>query len=197
MKLTEDSSSLAEHKLLVLYILNKVGKPINQKALLELVTSITELNYFYFQQFLLDLIDNKYVITYRKDEEIMYDITPEGKRAIELTADMIPGILTLGIDNHLKENLETIEDKFSISSDYTPVDENHFTVKCKIIENDNIMFEIQTFAGSKEQAKSIVDNWNNRASEIYPKILELLSENKEEIDNKKDKKKLKKKKGKK
>jgi len=146
---------------------------------------------------LLDLIDNKYVITYRKDEEIMYDITPEGKRAIELTADMIPGILTLGIDNHLKENLETIEDKFSISSDYTPVDENHFTVKCKIIENDNIMFEIQTFAGSKEQAKSIVDNWNNRASEIYPKILELLSENKEETDNKKDKKKLKKKKGKK
>jgi len=37
------------------------------------------------------------------------------------------------------------------------------------------MFEIQTFAGSKEQAKSIVDNWNNRAEEIYPKILELLT----------------------
>jgi len=62
MKLAEDSSSLAEHKLLVLYILNKIGKPISQKALLELITSITELNYFYFQQFLLDLIENKYVI---------------------------------------------------------------------------------------------------------------------------------------
>ena len=174
MKLTEDSSSLAEHKLLVLYILNKIGKPINQKALLELVTSITELNYFYFQQFLLDLIENKYVISYKKDDELLYNITPEGKRAIELTADMIPGILTL--DNHLKENLDDIEDKFSISSDYTPIDENHFTVKCKIVENNNIMFEIQTFAGSKEQAKSIVDNWNNKAEDIYPKILELLTE---------------------
>ena len=189
MKLTEDSSSLAEHKLLVLYILNKIGKPINQKALLELVTSITELNYFYFQQFLLDLIENKYVITYKKDDEIMYDITPEGKRAIELTADMIPGILTLGVDNQLKQNLEDIEDKFSVSSDYTPVDDNHFTVKCKIIENNNTLFEIQTFAGSKEQAKAIVDNWNNRATEIYPKILDLISEEPEDEIKEKPKKK--------
>ena len=38
------------------------------------------------------------------------------------------------------------------------------------------MFEVQTFAGSKEQAKTIVDNWNNNATEIYPKILALLTE---------------------
>lgn len=176
MKLAEDSSSLAEHKLLVLYILNKIGKPINQKALLELITSITELNYFYFQQFLLDLIENNYVISYEKDEEQLYDITPEGKRAIELTADMIPGILKLQVDNNLKENLDNIEDKYSISSDFTPIDENHFTVKCKIVENNNIMFELQTFAGSKEQAKSIVDNWNNKAEKIYPQILKILTE---------------------
>ena len=48
--------------------------------------------------------------------------------------------------------------------------------KCKIVENNNIVFEIQTFAGSKEQAKAIVDNWNNKAEDIYPKILELLTE---------------------
>ena len=176
MKLTEDSSSLAEHKLLVLYILNKIGKPINQKALLELITSITDLNYFYFQQFLLDLIENNYCLSYEKDNELLYNITPEGKRAIELTSDMIPGILKLQVDNNLKESLDDIEDKYSISSDFTPIDENHFTVKCKIVENNNIMFELQTFAGSKEQAKSIVDNWNNNAEEIYPKILKILTE---------------------
>ena len=61
---------------------------------------------------------------------------------------------------------------------YREIDDNHFTVKCKIIENNNIMFEVQTFAGSKEQAKTIVDNWNNNAEDIYPKILELLTEKK-------------------
>jgi len=180
MKLEVDNSTLAENKLLVLYILNKVGKPISQKALLELIVSITEMNYFYFQQFLLDLIENKYVISYEKDEEVIYMITPEGKRAIELTSDMIPGILTLKVDNSLKDNLDDIEDKLSISSDFIPIDDNHFTVKCKVIENNTIMFEVQTFAGSKEQAKNIVDNWNNNATEIYPKILSLLTETKKE-----------------
>lgn len=175
MKLAEDNSTLAENKLLVLYILNKIGKPISQKALLELIVSITELNYFYFQQFLLDLIENNYVIEYEKDEEQLYKITLEGKRAIELTADMIPGILKLQVDNNLKENLEEIEEKFSVSADYIPTDENHFIVKCKIVENNNTMFELQTFAGSKEQAKIIVDNWNNNAEEIYPEILNLLT----------------------
>ena len=88
---------------------------------------------------------------------------------------MIPGILKLQVDNNLKENLDSIEDKYSVSSDYTPIDENHFTVKCKIVENNNIMFETQIYTGSKEQAKTIVDNWNNNAEEIYPKILELLT----------------------
>lgn len=175
MKLNEDSEILAENKVLLLYILNKLDKPIDNDNLLKLTLSIKEMNYFYFQQFLLDLIENKYVISYKKDDELLYSITPEGKRAIELTADMIPGILTLQVDNHLKESLEDIEDKFSVSSDYTPIDENHFTVKCKIVENNNIMFELQTFAGSKDQAKSIVDNWNTKAEEIYPKILELLT----------------------
>ena len=76
----------------------------------------------------------------------------------------------------MKKNLDNIEDKLSISSDFIPIDDNHFTVKCKIIENNNIVFEVQTFAGSKEQAKTIVDNWNNNAEELYPKILEILTQ---------------------
>ena len=88
---------------------------------------------------------------------------------------MIPGILKLQVDNDLKDFLDVIEDKYSISADYIPIDENHFTVKCKIVENNNILFEIQTFAGSKEQAKSIVDNWNTKAEKIYPEILEILT----------------------
>ena len=186
MKLATDNSTLAENKLLVLYILNKVGKPISHSALLELVDSIIGMNYFYFQQFLLDLIENKYVISYEKNKETLYMITPEGKRAIELTSDMIPGILTFKVDQSLKSNLVDIEDKLSITSDFIPIDDNHFTVKCKVIEDNNIMFEVQTFAGSKEQAKNIVDNWNSNATEIYPKILEILTK---KIDNEKNEKK--------
>ena len=87
MKLTEDSETLAENKVLILYILDKLNKPISNESLLKLVLSIQEMNYFYFQQFLLDLLDNQYIIGYTKDDKTMYKITDAGKETLNLTDD--------------------------------------------------------------------------------------------------------------
>ena len=64
MKLNSDEQTLAESKILLLYILSKVNKPISHNELLELVTSIVDMNYFYFEQFLLDLLEDNYIFTY-------------------------------------------------------------------------------------------------------------------------------------
>ena len=64
MKITSDSETLAENKVLILYILDIVNKPITNDALYSIVTSAIDLNYFYFQQFLLDLIDAKFIACY-------------------------------------------------------------------------------------------------------------------------------------
>ena len=173
MKLSSDNETLAENKVLILYILNKVNKPLSNNALLKLVISITDMNYFYFQQFLLDLIENKYIITYKK-EETLYEITDSGKEALELTQDIIPGILKFRIDSNFKENLDVIKDEFSITADFIPQSEKEYSVKCKLVENNKTLFEIQVFAGSHEQAKLITENWKNNASDIYPKLLEIL-----------------------
>ena len=175
MKLTESSETLAENRALILYILNKVSKPISNDALLKLVLSIESMNYFYFQQFLLDLLENKYIVNYMKDEESVYELTPEGKRVLELTSDLIPGIIKFRVDNDFKETLGHIENELSISADFTPESENSYTVKCKIVENSIILFELKTFAGSRQQAQAICDNWNSNAEAIYPKILKLLT----------------------
>ena len=76
MKLNSDDQTLAESKILILYILDKVGKPISHNELLELVISISDMNYFYFQQFLLDLIEDNYVVAQANEP-----LTEEGKFA--------------------------------------------------------------------------------------------------------------------
>ena len=60
VKLTSDNETLAEGKVIILYILNKLPNPVSNESLYKLVLSINDMNYFYFQQFLLDLINNKY-----------------------------------------------------------------------------------------------------------------------------------------
>ena len=105
MKLTSDSETLAEKKALILYILDKVAKPISNDALLKLTVSIDNMNYFYFQQFLLDLLENKYIINYTQDGETLYELTEEGKQALLLVKDIIPGITKFRVDNNFKETL--------------------------------------------------------------------------------------------
>ena len=66
MKLTSDNETLAEGKVIILYILNKLPNPVSNESLYKLVLSINDMNYFYFQQFLLDLINNKYIEFFNK-----------------------------------------------------------------------------------------------------------------------------------
>ena len=51
MKLSSDKDTMAELKALILYILYKINKPITNDEFLKLVLTITDINYFYFQQF--------------------------------------------------------------------------------------------------------------------------------------------------
>ena len=178
------NSSLAQDKVLILYILNTLKRDITESDLFKLISPINNMNYFYFKQILLDLVDSKLVGTYTKDEEnennqTLYKITSEGKNSLDLTIDVLPGLVKLHADTVFKNEISNIIDEESIVTEFIPENENSYTVKCKIIENNKTIFEVRTYAGSNEHAKLIADNWKNNASSIYPKILNLLTENKD------------------
>ena len=178
MKSNSDNTALAENKVLILYILEQINGEIIEDGLFKIISSINNVNYFYFKQVLTDLIDSKLVGTYTKDEEPLIRITSEGKNALSLTKEVLPGILKLKADNVFKQELLSIEEESSVIAEYTPKSENDYTIKCKIVENNETIFEVKTYAGSRERAKRIVDNWNKNAQEIYPNILNLLLNNK-------------------
>lgn len=175
MMLTSDDQTLAENKVLILYILNKVGKSISGDSLLNLVLAVTNMNYFYFQQFLLDLLDKKYISTYSNDNVNFYEITELGENTLSLTQDIVPGIIKLKVDANFKDELDSFENQHSVVAEYTPTSESDYTVTCKILDNSNTIFEVKTFAGSRNQAKEIVDNWNSNADKMYPAILDILT----------------------
>lgn len=174
MKINTDNETLAENKVLILYILDQTNKPITNDNLYKLVLTAIDMNYFYFQQFLLDLISTKFIISYKKENQIIYELTEHGKSTLDLTLDILPGIIKLKVDTNLKTILEDVEEEHSVIAEYTPKSENDYIINCKIMENNETVFEVKTFAYSREQAKDIVDNWKNNAEKIYPEILNLL-----------------------
>lgn len=98
-----------------------------------------------------------------------------GKISLELTIDVLPGLIKLKADTVLKNEFNNIANESSIITEYIPENEHSYTVKCKIVENNKTVFEVRTFAGSNENAKLISDNWKNNAYTIYPQILDLLN----------------------
>lgn len=172
MKLTSDNETLAEGKVIILYILNKLPNPISNEGLYKLVLSINDMNYFYFQQFLLDLTNNKYIEYFNNGIHTIYKITTLGKNVLELTEDILPGILKLKIDTELT----TAKTESAVIAEFTPRSENNYVVTCKILENNECCFELKATAPSREQAKKIVSNWENNSNEIYGKILSLLTQ---------------------
>ena len=99
---SDNTTTLAENKVLILYILNLIDGDIVQDGLFKIISSINNLNYFYFKQILTDLIDSKLVGVYTKEDEQVLRITSEGKNAYILTKDVMPGILKLKADSVFK-----------------------------------------------------------------------------------------------
>jgi len=170
----KNNNDLAENKVLILYLLTKINNGINKDGLFKIISSINDTNYFYFQQYLNDLIQTNLVTTYTKDDDSILQITSEGKNALLLTKDLLPGIVKLKADNLFKKELASIAEESSVIAEYIPKNENDYSVKCKIVENNETIFEVRTFAGSRDRAKKIADNWKNNASIIYPQILNML-----------------------
>ena len=173
MKSNSDKNNLAENKVLILYILNRLDKDITNDGLYKIISSVNGLNYFYFQQTLKDLVETN-LVGYTKDDDTVVKITSEGKNAFELTKDLLPGLIKLKADRIFEEELANIEEDSSVVAEFIPKNEDEYTVKCKIIENNETIFEVETYAGPRDRAKKICDNWNTNASQIYPKIIELL-----------------------
>lgn len=177
MSNSDNTTALAENKVLILYILNKISNGILEDGLYKIISSINDINYFYFKEVLTDLLDSKLVgIFTKEEEESVLRITTDGKNSLYLTLDILPGILKLKADNVFEEKFSSITDETSIIAEFIPRSENDYIIKCKVIEKNETIFEVKTFAGSRDRAKKIVDNWNKNASKIYPKILDILLE---------------------
>ena len=137
---------LAENKVLILYLLNKLQDGIKSDNLYKIVSSANNMNYFYFQELLTDLIESNFVGSFTKDEDTIVKITSDGQNTLALTKSLLSGIVKLKADTIFKKEISSIAEQSSIITEYIPKDEKNYTVKCKIVEKNETIFEVSTFA---------------------------------------------------
>ena len=107
----EQNQKLAEDKVLILYLLNKINNEIKNDNLYNIVSLSEDINYFYYQELITDLKNNNLIIFISQDDCNLLKLSSEGKQAYELTKSLLPGLLKLKADTVLKEQIPNIEEE--------------------------------------------------------------------------------------
>ncbi|MDP4180382.1 MAG: DUF4364 family protein [Bacillota bacterium] len=173
----EENQELAEKKLILLYVINKLNVPVSNIQITKIILENRFMNYFYFQQFLLDLCKQNLLSADSVEGKVYYNITDKGKETLNFFVNHIPLGVKTRIDEASSRIRKKIKNETSVTADYSPEHENEFLVTCKINEDDFSLINLKITAGTKSDARKICNNWNSFPQEIYSEIIELLLRN--------------------
>lgn len=176
----DDNRELAENKILLLYIIDKLNLPVTNTFITKVVLENSYMNYFFLQQFLSEMLIDEYLESKTEDSRSMYIITTKGKEVLNMFTDLLPIGLKKRIASTVREIRKNYRNETMIISDYTCENENEYVVKCKIKEDDFSLIDIKVTVGSKEEAINISNNWRAYADILYTEVLDSLIKNRKQ-----------------
>ncbi|PJI09663.1 MULTISPECIES: DUF4364 family protein [Clostridium] len=171
----EDTLELAENKLLLLYILHKLKFPISRNQFTEIILENNFMNYFILQQYITELISCDFVKITKKEDKHRLSITNKGSKVLTLFINRLGADKKDLIDKYIESNLHNIKNAISVTADYTIADKNSFIVDLKAMENEITLIDIKLNVVSNKQARELCSKWKSSSSELYNKIINLLT----------------------
>ncbi|MBC2582475.1 DUF4364 family protein [Clostridium sp. DJ247] len=170
----EDTLELAENKLLLLYIFNKINFPISNNQVTQIILENNFINYFTLQQYLSELVSSSFIRYTDESNTHRLVITDKGIKVLSLFQSRISASKIETIDNYLKSQIKNIRQEISVTADYTVENTNNFIVNLKTIENGSLLIDLKINVGSNQQAKDLCQRWKSNYSALYDKIIQLL-----------------------
>ncbi|NMB95354.1 MAG: DUF4364 family protein [Clostridiaceae bacterium] len=169
-----NNKKLAENKLILLYIIHKLDMPVSNLQLTKLIMENNLMNYFFSQQILNELCDDKLLSSEVIDNKTFYSITDTGEKTLGYLSDLILPVDKEKIDIVMNSSKKKIRNETRITADFIPESENKYIVKCCVLEDNFTLIELTLAVGSRNDAKTICDNWKTHAQNIYPEIIKSL-----------------------
>ncbi len=169
---TDNTEELAQNKLLILYIIKKASYDFSKEALTEFILSKDYMNYFLFQQYMLELSESHFIeIDNSYEENIL--LLEKGDLALDLFETKVPQALKDELDEVFKVEEAVKKKESQIVSEYFEKENNQYTVNLKLIENEETLFSLYLNVASASQAESICNTWKADPDKIYQGIVNM------------------------
>lgn len=171
----ENESNIFDNKIIVLYILNNSSKPLSIDQIIKLCEEFDDITYFDIYSYIQELKKNKFIDETLENSTMTYFATELGKNTLKELVELIPGVNIHNIKKSFNKNMIEVKRDFSVDTSIHPLKDDKFKVSCYIKEGNDELINISVYATSKDQAKNISRNWNEKFETIYSTLLDFLT----------------------
>ena len=174
--MSESMSQLAENKLILLYLINKMSMPLSNSDISLFALEKDYMDYFQLQQYLSELVDSNFLEVTKENNSLLYTLTDDGLDVISYFIDHISDQHKNEINVFVNENKGRIRAEYDVTANFFPEINNDFLVKCGICESDGTsLMEISVLVPTRQQAQSICYNWKRNVNNVYSSIMSALT----------------------
>lgn len=168
----ENNEQYTANKILILFVLEKLGIKITDNALSAIMLGPGLVNYFTVQECREDLI-YKDCIKRELDSNgsVLYSITEKGSEKLGQMKYMLSGGLGARYEAYIEENRDFLERAMYINADCFEDTAGNAYIRCYIREGTNCIVDIKIPVATRADGAEICNSWKKNASEIYLNII--------------------------
>ena len=170
-----NESKIFDSKIIVLYILDIAGKPLSIDQIVKFCEEFDDITYFDICSYIDSLKTSNYIDENLEENTMIYSLNDLGRATLKELLELIPGVNLHNIKKMINKNITKVKTDFSIDTTILPIKADEYKVSCYIKDGNDELINITLYAGSKEQAKNIAKNWDEKAEEIYNQLLKAMT----------------------
>lgn len=164
-----------DNKIIILYILNNSDKPLTIEQIVKFCEDFEDITYFDIFDYVEKLNLSGYIDTVIENDTKLYKINPCGSATLAELLELVPGVNLYNLKKMVSKNMIKVKKEHTINTQILPSKDNTYKVSCYIKDGNDEIINISLFAGSKEEAIKISQNWDKNSDKIYDLILKGLT----------------------
>lgn len=165
-----------DKRLIVLFVLKESKVHLSTEQISKLCSEFDDITYIDICMFIDSLKNSGYIVETYENSKTFYTLTESGLEILNELIELVPGISLLNMKNVLKDKMEDYKQNYEVDTIILPIKKDEYKVSCFIQDGNDELINLTIFAGDKENAKRISNNWKENAEELYGKIIELMTD---------------------
>ena len=160
--------------MIVLYMLKRCDVTLSKSQIYDFILEKEYTTFLTLQEVFSELASSSLITEKTMANRTYLEITDEGSQTLEFFGNRINPAIKEQIDEYLKENSMKLRNDSSILGDYRKVGENEYMVQLLAKENGQDLLDIRVPVPTEEIAQHMIDNWQEKNTEIYQYIFSQL-----------------------